>query len=113
MPMGTPVAVTPGARLPLGPGGTPVGKVAHTDKKKQNLESVPERRNISIYGFMYIKSQRQQVVRSSIVAVPTERVPLSAPGGPPERSGLPASVQMMPRSLGSPVPGGGRFLPAT
>lgn len=103
MPMGTPVAVTPGARPPLGPGGTPVGKVAH--RRIRTL------RNISIYRIMYIKSQRQQVVRSSIVAVPTERVPLSAPGGPPERSGLAASVQMMPRSPSSP--GVGRFLPAT
>ncbi|XP_056904369.1 endoplasmic reticulum junction formation protein lunapark-B isoform X4 [Takifugu flavidus] len=40
-----------------------------------------------------------------------ERVPLSAPGGPPERSGLAASVQMTPRSLGSPVPGVGMHPP--
>lgn len=113
MPMGTPVAVTPGGRPPLGPGGTPVGKAAPTDKKNKNPVSVPDRRNMSIYRIMCLKSHRQQVVRSSTVAVPTEHVPLSAPGGPPERSGLPASAQMMPRSPGSPVPGVGRFLPDT
>ncbi|XP_056251352.1 endoplasmic reticulum junction formation protein lunapark-B isoform X1 [Seriola aureovittata] len=70
MPMGTPVAMTmtplPGARPPLGPGGTPV-----------------------------------------------EPVPLSAPGGPPERSALSASVLQgaVPRTPCSPIPGVGMHPP--
>lgn len=41
------------------------------------------------------------------VSFPTERVPLSAPGGPPERSALSASVQQGagPRTPCSPIPG--------
>ncbi|XP_049455803.1 endoplasmic reticulum junction formation protein lunapark-B isoform X1 [Epinephelus fuscoguttatus] len=68
MPMGTPAAMTPppGARPPMGPGGTPV-----------------------------------------------EPVPLSAPGGPPERSALSASVLQgaIPRTPSSPIPGVGLHPP--
>ncbi|XP_042372331.1 endoplasmic reticulum junction formation protein lunapark-B-like [Plectropomus leopardus] len=47
------------------------------------------------------------------VALPTERVPLSAPGGPPERSALSASVLQgaIPRTPCSPVPGVGLHPP--
>nr|XP_033465152.1 endoplasmic reticulum junction formation protein lunapark-B isoform X3 [Epinephelus lanceolatus] len=68
MPMGTPAAMTPppGARPPMGPGGTPV-----------------------------------------------EPVPLSAPGGPPERSALSSSVLQgaIPRTPSSPIPGVGLHPP--
>lgn len=47
-------------------------------------------------------------VSLSSVALSTEIVPLSAPGGPPERSALSASA--MPRTPCSPIPGVGRYL---
>lgn len=50
-------------------------------------------------------------VSLSSVALPTETVPLSAPGGPPERSALSASA--MPRTPCSPIPGVGRYLSAS
>lgn len=57
-------------------------------------------------------SCRRMSVSLSSVALPTERVPLSAPGGPPERSALSASVQQgaVPRTPCTPIPGIGRFI---
>ncbi|KAA8583503.1 hypothetical protein FQN60_014711 [Etheostoma spectabile] len=52
-------------------------------------------------------------VSLSHVAVPTEFVPLSAPGGPPERSALSASALQgaVPRTPCSPIPGVGMHPP--
>lgn len=61
---------------------------------------------------VWLSSFRHLSISLSSGALPTEPVPLSAPGGPPERSALSASVQQgaVPRTPCSPIPGVGRCL---
>lgn len=147
MPMGTPTAMTmtppPGARPPLGPGGTPVGKgeILHIKYDEESHSSVSWQWELvscvlspkeyyksslclswanhkskatginSESSCLWLSCFRRLRVSLSDVALPTEPVPLSAPGGPPERSALSASVLQgaIPRTPCSPIPGVGRL----
>lgn len=130
-----------GAQPPLGPGGTPVGKaieilqeVCHRITVCLHSQPWVDCENLSAvsqicqsgYGrstkskatgiqskisCLWLSSFRYQSVSLSHVALPTEPVPLSAPGGPPERSALSASVLQgaVPRTPCSPIPGVGKL----
>uniref|UniRef100_A0A4W6BN93 Endoplasmic reticulum junction formation protein lunapark n=1 Tax=Lates calcarifer TaxID=8187 RepID=A0A4W6BN93_LATCA len=84
--------------------------------KKKILEEVMETetyKNAKLILERFDPEAKRKAVSDSVslshVALPTEPVPLSAPGGPPERSALSASVLQgaIPRTPCSPIPGVG------
>uniref|UniRef100_A0A3Q3VZF6 Endoplasmic reticulum junction formation protein lunapark n=1 Tax=Mola mola TaxID=94237 RepID=A0A3Q3VZF6_MOLML len=77
-------------------------------KKKAELESTPAHPQMTPQP-----GQVSVVVSLSHIALPPEPFPLSAPGGPPERSAVSASIRSgaIPRTPCTPIPGVGMHPP--